>query len=95
METIYKYALELEDEQIITLKRGAEILSAQEQNDQLVLWALVDPDRQDEKVKFYIAGTGNPLPFPGPYTRYLYEYIDTVQQGRFVWHIFQDTRSQD
>lgn len=84
MKTVYKYPLLLEDRQLLSLPFGAKPLTVQLQNDALCLWALVDTDTDAESVPYYFAvcGTGHPVPAGD------WDYLTTVQQGPFVWHIF-------
>lgn len=83
MKTIYKYPLILEGRQTLALPlMFFTPLDVQFQGDQLCLWALVEPDSQTFTVDIYIYGTGQTIPgLPG-------EYLGTVQQGQFVWHVF-------
>lgn len=85
MKTIYKYQLTITDKQTIKLPLGFKILSIQQQNYELTIWALVDPSEK-EKVNstFYIFGTGHEI-----YSEQDLEYISTVQMiNRLVWHVF-------
>jgi hypothetical protein len=59
---IYKYTLELEDWQTLTLPKGARVLSFHEQHGQPRVWVLVDPNVQEtEERRFRLAGTGHPI----------------------------------
>jgi hypothetical protein len=81
---VLKYTLEITDVQTITLPANSMILSVITQNDQLVVYALVNEivaRRQD--FMFYTIGTGNPIP-----ANFSAEFLQTVQHGPFVWHIF-------
>jgi hypothetical protein len=87
MKTIWKYPLSenLED-QIISVPRGGEFLSAQKQGEILCLWYLVNPEALKEELKITIIGTGHTLQegFDGI-------YLGTVQyaEGSLIWHIFE------
>lgn len=59
---VYKYELEITDEQIIRLPFAAEILTIQMQGDKCCLWALVDPMNESEERTICIYGTGRPIP---------------------------------
>ena len=88
MRRIYKYELEVTDVQQVDIPMGAIILSAQNQNGQVCVWALVDPTHPPLSRTFRIYGTGNPCDVTlGKST-----FIDTVQTmgGRLVWHVFVD-----
>ena len=86
MKKIYKYIIPISDEQTVKIPYDAKILSAQMQNGQLCLWAIVDPksDVQGGKV-ISIHGTGHELrESPGQL-----KFISTVQDGPLVWHVFE------
>lgn len=88
-KSIYKYPLEFRGKQVVSLPIGSEILSVQEQNDQLCLWALVDPNEQLEERHIEIFTTGEALgnDFGVPN-----KYIATVQikfEG-LVIHVFEN-----
>lgn len=82
METVYKYPLEITDEQELEIPAGAKILSVQFQGGQLCLWAEVNPKHEMVRLIIDIEGTGHPL---HPKRK----YIGTVQQGPFVWHVYE------
>jgi len=85
MKTIYKYRLGVCDHQEITLPKNFETLAVKNQNGQLVLWAHVDDQEPDEKVKIRIVGTGHPFE-----DRQAYLYLDTVLMDTgLVWHVFR------
>lgn len=85
MRAVYKYPLEVVDEQHVKMPMGAQLLSVQDQNGNLCLWALVDTACALVQRKIRIVGTGNPVVTPGPGC-----FISTVQQrnGALVWHVF-------
>lgn len=59
MKKIYKYNLEVTDEQDITIPMGARILSVAEQRTNIVLYALVDPEAPPTLSHISIRGTGH------------------------------------
>lgn len=96
---VFRYRVELVDEQTITMPQGAQILSvARREGGRVVLgvgshgpvemWALVDPDARPEQRRFRVAGTGHPLPSDANLV-----FLGTVQvaQGQLVFHIFEAT----
>jgi hypothetical protein len=83
---IFKYELKIMDEQIVKMPKDAEILTAQFQNNKLILWANVRYLNKEDSYVIEIYGTGNPFPSAGMAER---KYISTVQKDDFVWHIFQ------
>jgi len=84
MKTIWKYILKFRQNQEITLKKDAQILSVQLQNEKLCLWALLDTDEVDEMCKIHIIGTGTEIEEKLDY------HIGTVQQSVYVWHVFAE-----
>lgn len=64
------------------LPKGAKILTAQVQNGTIVLWSEVDLDRETEPRPIEIVGTGTVVPKKSV-------YISTVQDGPFVWHLYE------
>ena len=98
MKTIWKFPLEVTDEQTVMMPKGAEILSAHVQvsvdvdaaHESVCLWALVDTDAKLQKRVVEIFGTGNPIDIPGV----THKFIGTVQMrgGSLVWHVFEQER---
>lgn len=86
MRTIWKFPLFVEDEQIVRMPKGAEILHAAFQLGVLCLWAKVDPDADEEERYVRIAGTGHPISESGGM-----RHIATVltADGSLVWHVFE------
>lgn len=87
MKTIYKFILKSTDEQTLELPLGSKILSAKEQRDEIVLYALVNPD-EEIKVTYSILayGTGQNIDVKVSG----YEFLDTVllNSGSLVFHFF-------
>ncbi len=88
MKTIYKYKLQIKDEQCIGLPEGAKILTVQVQKGEAFIWALVDNDKDLEERFIEVIGTGNPV--TGSDSR---NYIGTIQlnDGNLVFHVFEYT----
>ena len=84
MRSVFKYPLDVVDEQIVVMPHGAEVLAVNRQGDTICVWAIVDEDAAEEEYHFSIRGTGHPL--PGPATKAT--HVGTVFQGPFVWHVF-------
>ena len=85
MKRIYKYPLEVEDEQIVSLPKGAVLLSVQVQHKQPCLWAKVESNHKNIPHKIVIRGTGHSandvegMQFLGTFQ---------LQGGNFVGHAF-------
>jgi len=81
---IYKYYLKVTDIQTILMPKGAEILSAGIQANNICIWASVNPEIELEGRVFQIIGIGH-----GEYEPRLTEFIGTVFASAYVWHIFE------
>jgi len=82
---IYKQVLELTQLQEFELPEYTEILSVQFQGTQLVMWYKFNEAVIQRKVLYeiQIVGTGQ------SFEQNEFNYICSVQQGPFVWHIFE------
>ena len=82
---IYKYPLQVTDEQEIRAPIGMKPLSVQVQNGRPFLWALVDPGAGDVMHSVYVHGTGHELA-----GNYADRFVGTFQLegGAFVGHVF-------
>lgn len=81
--TIWKFPLRIASEQSVRMPRGARALTAQMQDNELYLWAVVDPDEPLESVEVLVCGTGHQLPdLDG------WRYLATAQETFYVWHVF-------
>lgn len=87
MYQIYKYSLIYPGEMSVVLPFNAQILTVQNQDGVLQLWAKSDIDTErTERRELLITGTGHNI-----YRKNL-EYIATVQMDKLVWHIFEIIR---
>ena len=86
MDAIYKFELDVIDNQAVSLPGGAEILSIQEQNGKPCMWAKIDTDAPYETRQFATVGTGNPIPFDES-NPFIATY--QLQDGALVFHVFE------
>jgi hypothetical protein len=85
---IWKYPIEITDDQSIDMPSYAEILSVQIQNGVPCIWALVDPDGEKETRKFEIFGTGNPIMVDiGVERTFIGSFFS--HDNKLVWHLFE------
>lgn len=86
MKTIYKYELQIVDDQLIDLPLYAELLTVQMQNGRPRLWAVVDTELKTEKRYIRIHGTGHSISSVG-----VLKYISTFQMegGSLIFHVFE------
>lgn len=82
-QRIWKYVLPVTDYPSILMPEHSQVLSVQNQNGEITLWAVVDPDKPMTIRKFHIVGTGNKTNIDGE------KFLGTVQCFPFVWHIFE------
>lgn len=82
---IYKYVLGIGwENQAIKMPKHSVILSIQVQNTQICVWAEVEENQPIVDKVFVIIGTGHSFD-----KDILGQYLATVQQGEFVWHIYE------
>ncbi len=84
--TIYKYPIEVTDEQTIYMHKDADILCVQMQHGRPCIWAMVDRDTSPDPHRFEVYGTGHTIREPEGLT-----YIGTfqVRDGALVFHLFE------
>jgi len=91
MPVIWKYELEVTDDQIVSIPQNSQPMSVDVQNGQVCMWVYVEDPEQHEKRDLHIKifGTGNHFEKPGPV--HDMRFIGTFQQlnGRFIGHVFQ------
>jgi hypothetical protein len=82
MKTIYKYKIDYTGN--IKMPKGAQVLCVQVQHNEPHLWALCEPDAEEEERHFDVYGTGWEIDRPG-------KYIGTFQlnDGSLVFHVFE------
>lgn len=83
---IHKYKISLMDSQLINIPSPQRFLSFQSQNGDLCVWYEVREKAKDvntdfETIEFIIRGTGDSAPEDA-------QYLGTVQQLNFVWHLY-------
>ena len=95
MKRIFKYQLSITDSQDILAPQGIEPISVHYQENELMLWALVDDSAmQDintfEVLTIRIFGTGHAV--EGENLRFIGTVIDPLQPelAPLVWHIFYE-----
>lgn len=87
MITVWKYNVLMAQGFEIEMPFNAQVLSVQMQDDAPCMWVKVDTAEPLVSRSFAIVGTGNVVP-----QGYEHGYVDTWQQGRFVFHLFEPSR---
>lgn len=83
MRTIHKHTLGLRAEpQRLKMPAGAKCLTFQMQHGVITGWFEVDDEIPNRDHWFKVVGTGHDVTYDDS------EYIATVQDGAFVWHIY-------
>lgn len=85
MKRIYKYELNEQGVQTLKMPKGAEVISAIEQNNKVIVYAIVDITKENEEREFSVIGTGWNIPDELLESN---KFIGTVKVGIFVWHVF-------
>jgi hypothetical protein len=80
--TIWKFPIEITDEQVIEVPKVNRPLDVQIQSGTPCIWMAVDPDSPRIQVKARVFGTGHPGVTPDM------DYIGTFQFGPLVFHVF-------
>ena len=84
MKAIYKYELEVTDDQILKIK-GTPI-STINQNENIVMYTLCNPREKEHIINIHIAGTGHPISDDIVDS---YKFLGTVPLlDKLVFHIF-------
>lgn len=85
MIAVYKYTIQLTDEQMLNLPLGAEPLHIATQGDQLCLWCRVHTDRPSRPRRVRIVETGHPVDDAS-------RYVGTFDIDNYllVFHVFID-----
>ncbi len=85
MKSIWKFPIEITDEQKVFMPRTAKILSVQVQNGTPCVWALVDTEEQKAERTLIIHGTGHPCVCDAS------AFVGTLQiaGGSLVFHLFE------
>lgn len=86
MKRIFKYELPVMETQLLSLPKDSQVLSVENQRENLVLWASVDlRTKESERHVILIGTTGNPLPNLDNA-----DFLGTVlfNNGSFVTHVF-------
>ena len=87
-KTIWKFQLE----PVISMPKGAEILTVQTQAGTPFVWALVNPEAENEYRYFDIFGTGHNVPVGTEVMKYVATY--QLHGGNLVFHVFEKDTSK-
>ena len=88
MKTIWKYKLEVEDKQIISVPMGFTILKVGMQFGYPFLLVEVDDENKKVEVEIFIFGTGHPINVS--YLKYIGTFF--VDEGYLVFHVFYSNK---
>ena len=83
MKTIWKFSLYTDNVQQIEMPGLSHVLCFQKQDGEICIWAEVNDELPKVTRTFKIVMTGEELPDED------LRYIGTVQDGAFVWHLFE------
>ena len=87
MQCIYKYPItNLPGHNYIQLPKDYQILKlGYDPNGILCIWALVTPENKKVDIDITLVGPGWPLEI----NTEIITYIDTINDGPYVWHAFE------
>ena len=91
MQTIWKWKLKNKPAQTIEVPKGTRIVYTNLDNENdICLWGIVNPaEKTMEELQVAIVGTGWKIEDLDKYN-----YVGTVKDGLFFWHIFVNSRSK-
>lgn len=83
--TVWKFDVKLDDDTIVDMPQGAQVLSVQLQHGVPCVWALVDSDRPKVERRFSWRGTGHPC--DGLVAKM---FVGSIQMhgGSLIFHLF-------
>ncbi len=83
--TIWKFQLDIMDEQTVMMPKGAVIIRVDSPSaTTLNLWAIINREAPTEGRLIHVYGTGSDI----PYAERL-EYLGTTTPYPLVWHVFE------
>lgn len=87
MITVHKFTLDCILVQYVEMPAGARVIAADNQDEELCVWAIVDTDRKPEKRVFYCMETGADASVAALQTSM---FVGTVlfDEGAYVVHVF-------
>lgn len=84
MKTIYKYPIEITDEQKIQMPLDAKVIHAGlDPNGIPCIWAMASSHLADHSHYVYVRGTGHEISDSR-------RHIGSFVEGPFMWHVFVD-----
>lgn len=82
---IFKYTIKVSERYELEIPNGGEILSIQNQYDEITIWVMVNEAASKEVRTFAVFGAGHPVDFGcSPSV-----FIGTVQIDGLAWHVFE------
>ena len=89
MNAIYKYKLSGEKVQWVSLPIGSTVLSVVEQNEKIVMYAVVDVEQENtQEIQFLLLGTG--LNFDGVLGSHSFLNTVKLSDGNVMVHVFAE-----
>lgn len=88
MRTVWKYVIPIDGgihEFVVPLDAELAHVGQQEQG-YVTMWLVIDSEQPKQVARFQVVGTGFPIPEN-------WEHVGTVQEGAFVWHLFEEVQA--
>ena len=83
-QVIWKFPFVVDSLVWVEMPLDTKVLHVAMQGDTPCIWGAVSPAFNKAQRKFFIVGTGHPIPANC-------QYVGTFQQGPFVWHLMEPT----
>jgi hypothetical protein len=93
IKTVWKFPLEINDEQDVTMPANSHILCVQVQGVTPCLWALCSPEMPEETRKILITGTGHEREDLAGFVPYIGSF--QLAGGALVFHVFESVAGSE
>lgn len=94
MSAVWKYELLAAEHFVLSMPKGAEVLTVQVQHGKPQLWARVDPTAEKEPRHFGVYGTGHRIQDPSEGVRLAYVGTFQIDGGQLVFHLFEGSPNE-
>ena len=84
---VWKFPLVINDLTSIEMPAGSRVLTVVNQNENVCLYALVDPEATNVRKVFRVAGTDHPIEAFVSYKNYVGTVL--LKSGSLVFHVFE------
>ena len=86
---LWKFPIPIRDDVTITMPKGAIVRAVMVQRDTPCIWAEVDAQAPPVDRRFFIIGTGHPMPVDA--TQFVGSFM--IEGGSLVFHVYEDMQT--